>query len=87
MTTSAYIQSRRPSEVARDVERWRKRGCLTYVLRPVDGGGVLDLERLGAARYAAGLQAEVELEGDGSDRGDAASRWASSNRAKASGRS
>lgn len=73
-TTRAYIQARRPSEVACDVERWRKRGCLSFVLRQVDGGGVLDLERLGAARYAAGLQAGVELEGDASDLGDAASR-------------
>jgi hypothetical protein len=74
MTTSAYIQARRPSEVARDVERWSQRGCLSFVLRQVDGGGVLDLERLGAARYAAGLQADVELEGDALDLGDAASR-------------
>ena len=74
MRTRAYIQARRPSEVARDVESWRKRGCLLFVLRQVDGGGVLDLERLGAARYAAGLQAGVELEGDASDLGDAASR-------------
>jgi hypothetical protein len=72
--TSAYIQARRPSEVARDVERSRQRGCHSFVLRQVDGGGVLDLERLGAARYAAGLQADVELEGDASDFGDAASR-------------
>jgi hypothetical protein len=74
MTTRAYIQARRPSEVARDVERWRKRGCRSFVLRQVDSGGVLDLERLGAARYAAGLQAGVEFEGDTSDLGDAASR-------------
>jgi hypothetical protein len=74
MTTRVYIQARRPAEVACDVERWRTRGCLSFVLRQVDAGGVLDLERLGAARYAAGLQADVELEGDASDLGDAASR-------------
>lgn len=72
MTT--YITARRPSDVARDVERWCKRGCRSFVLRKVNGGGVLDLERLGAARYAAGLQAGVELEGEASDFGVAASR-------------
>jgi hypothetical protein len=70
----AYITARRPAEVARDVESWRKRGCMSFVLRQVGGGGLVDQERLGAARYAAGLQAEVELEGDGSDLSDAASR-------------
>ena len=70
----AYITSRRPADVARDIERWRERGCRSFVLRNVNGGGELDRERLGAARYAAGLQAEVELEGDVSDLGDAASR-------------
>jgi hypothetical protein len=69
----AYVTARTPAEVARDVERWRKRGCTSFVLRKVCAGQV-DLERLGAARYAAGLQAEVELEGDGSDLSDAASR-------------
>jgi hypothetical protein len=70
----AYITARRPSDVARDVERWRKRGCSSFVLRRINGGGVLDRERLGAARYAAGIQAELELEGDASDLSDAASR-------------
>ena len=70
----AYIAGRRPTEVAREVERWRQRGCRSFVLRRVDGGGLLDRERLGAAHYAAGLQAEVELEGDASDVRDAASR-------------
>jgi hypothetical protein len=70
----AYITARRPSDVARDVERWRKRGCSSFVLREIDGGGMLDRERLGAARYAAGRQVGVELEGDASDLSDAASR-------------
>ncbi|HXM73140.1 MAG TPA: hypothetical protein VN940_07940 [Candidatus Dormibacteraeota bacterium] len=60
--TAAYVTSRRPADVAREVERLRKAGCLRFVVRPLDGGGMLDLERLGAARYAAGIQAEVELE-------------------------
>jgi L-alanine-DL-glutamate epimerase-like enolase superfamily enzyme len=70
----AYITAGRPSDVALDVERWRKRGCTSFVLRKIDAGGMLDLERLGAARYAAGIQADVELEGDASDFSDAASR-------------
>lgn len=70
----AYITARRPAEVARDVESWRKRGCRSFVLRQINGGGLVDQERLGAARYAAGLQADVELEGEGSDLSDAASR-------------
>jgi L-alanine-DL-glutamate epimerase-like enolase superfamily enzyme len=70
----AYITAGRPSEVAVDIERWRKRGYTSFVLREIDGGGMLDLERLGAARYAAGIQADVELEGDASDFSDAASR-------------
>jgi L-alanine-DL-glutamate epimerase-like enolase superfamily enzyme len=60
---AACVASRRPADVAREVERLRKAGCTRFVVRPLDGGGMLDLERLGAARYAAGLQAGVELEG------------------------
>jgi hypothetical protein len=71
---TAYITARPPSDVARDVELWTKRGCRSFILRKMDGGGVLDMERLGAARYAAGLQADVELEGEASDVGVAASR-------------
>jgi hypothetical protein len=70
----AYITARRPADVARDVAGWRKRGCGSFVLRKAGGGRELDQERLGAARYAAGLQADVELEGDASDLSDAASR-------------
>ena len=70
----AYITARRPAEVARDVDSWRRRGCRSFVLRRIGSGGFVDQERLGAARYAAGLQAEVELEADASDLSDAASR-------------
>ena len=69
----AYITARRPADVALDVDSWRKRGCRSFVLRKA-GGAELDQERLGAARYAAGLHADVELEGDASDLSDAASR-------------
>lgn len=61
--TAAIVTARRPAAVAREVERLRKAGCVMFVLRRLDDGGMLDRERLGAARYAAGLQAEVELEG------------------------
>jgi hypothetical protein len=60
---TANVTSRRPTDVAREVERLRKAGCFVFILRQLDAGGMLDQERLGAARYAAGLQAEVELEG------------------------
>jgi L-alanine-DL-glutamate epimerase-like enolase superfamily enzyme len=62
----AYITASRPAEVAREVERLHKRGCRAFVLRSVNHGGDLDRERLGAARYAAGIQSQVELEGDAS---------------------
>lgn len=70
----AYIAARRPIDIARDVERLSKRGCRSFVLRRLNDGGLLDRERLGAARYAAGLHADVELEGDSLDFSDAASR-------------
>ncbi|HEY1421472.1 MAG TPA: hypothetical protein VGG90_12290 [Candidatus Dormibacteraeota bacterium] len=59
----AYIDARRPADVAREVETLLAGGCRRFILRRVAGGGFLDLERLGAGRYAAGLQATVELEG------------------------
>ena len=62
----AFIAARRPADVARDVEGQRQAGCTSFVLRRFDDGAMLDQERLGAARYAAGLQAEVELEGHSS---------------------
>jgi hypothetical protein len=60
--TSGYITSIHPEEVAREVDGKVKRGCRSFVLRPVAGGGMLDQERLGAARYAAGVHSGVELE-------------------------
>ncbi len=58
----AYIAAIQPQDVAREVERRLALGCRSFLLRPVARGGMLDRERLGAARYAAGLQAVVELE-------------------------
>jgi hypothetical protein len=62
--TPAYITARKPADIAREVERLCKAGCCTFVLRRLGGDGMLDSERLGAARYAAGLQVQVELEGE-----------------------
>jgi len=63
---TAYITAAYPQDVARQVEEQAAQGCRSFVLRPVAGSGMavqqLDQERLGAARYAAGLQAEVVLE-------------------------
>ena len=56
------ITTRRPEEVAREVERLASAGEKRFVIARVDHGGMLDLERVGAARYAAGLQSAVELE-------------------------
>ena len=67
--TSAYVTARRPADVAREVESLRSAGYSRFILRLLDGGSMLDQERLGAARYAAGLQAEVELEGQPSPDG------------------
>ena len=66
----AYITSRQPYDVAREVERWRERGCRSFVLRRVSDGGQIDQERMGAARYAAGIQSQVELEGASSGLGE-----------------
>ena len=59
---TAYVTAIHPEDVAREVERNIALGFTSFVLRPVAGGGMLDQERLGAARYAAGLHADVELE-------------------------
>ena len=58
------ITERRPVAVAREVERLAAEGHLRFELTTVDHGGMLDRERLGAARYAAGLQSKVELEAE-----------------------
>jgi hypothetical protein len=58
---AAVITAVRPADVAREVERMMKVGEREFVLEPVAHGGMLDQERLGAARYAAGRQAEVKL--------------------------
>jgi len=56
------VTAQRPVDVAREVERLVRQGHRVFTLSRVDRGGMLDLERLGAARYAAGLQSLVALE-------------------------
>ena len=56
------ISTRRPQDVAREIEQLAMQGERRFVLVSIDHGGMLDLERLGAARYAAGLQSCVVLE-------------------------
>jgi hypothetical protein len=69
----AHITARRPSDVAREVEVMLQDGCDRFIIRSLANGDMLDLERLGAARYAAGVQAEVELEGHASSGASTAS--------------
>ena len=59
---AVLIEARRPVDVAREVGRLVEAGHRAFMLRRVDRGGMLDLERLGAARYVAGLQSAVKLE-------------------------
>ena len=56
------ITARRPTDVAREVDRLVRAGHRRFAVARIDHGGMLDLERLGAARYAAGIQLTVELE-------------------------
>lgn len=58
------ITTGRPADVAREVEELFRRGERDFVVARIDHGGMLDKERLGAARYAAGLQSKVELEAE-----------------------
>lgn len=61
--TETLLTAARPADVAREVEAALLRGAVErFVLRAVAHGGMLDQERLGAARYAAARQAEVRLE-------------------------
>ena len=56
------ITARKPEDVAREVEHLAAGGEKLFVIARVDHGGMIDRERVGAARYAAGLQSAVELE-------------------------
>ena len=56
------VTARRPADVAREVERLVSAGHHSFALARVGHGGMLDMERLGAARYAAGFHSDVGLE-------------------------
>jgi L-alanine-DL-glutamate epimerase-like enolase superfamily enzyme len=58
------ISAVRPQDVALEVESLLRSGCTSFTLRSIDHGGMLDQERLGAARYAAGVQAGVRLDAE-----------------------
>jgi L-alanine-DL-glutamate epimerase-like enolase superfamily enzyme len=62
---SALINDRRPELVARQVERWAAAGFSCFKLKAANGGGVLDQERLGAARWAAGRAGRLRLDLNG----------------------
>lgn len=56
------VSAPRPAQVAWEVEKLVARGWHSFVITSIDHGGMLDLERLGAARYAAGLHSRVVLD-------------------------
>ena len=59
--SSGYITVIHPEHVAREVERQVKLGCRAFVLRAVAGGGMLDQERIGAARPAGEIARQIAL--------------------------
>jgi hypothetical protein len=61
---TVLVRARRPEEVAHEVERLAHAGIMSFLISRIDHGAMLDLERLGAARYAAGIQSEVALEAE-----------------------
>jgi hypothetical protein len=60
------ISARHPADVAIEVELGLKAGYRCFVLERAGSGQMLDQERLGAARYAAGVHSQVELAADDS---------------------
>lgn len=71
----ALVMATAPNLVAREIERKVAAGFSSFKLKAADGGGALDQERLGAARWAAGPHASLRLDFNGSlSAGDAAAR-------------
>lgn len=62
---TALIEDPRPAAVAEAVERLRAEGFTAFKLKAANGGGQVDLERLGAARWAAGPAADLRLDLNG----------------------
>lgn len=57
-----HVAARSPAAVAREVESGVTAGFRTFELRAEAGGGDFDLERLGAARWAAGPGVVLRLD-------------------------
>jgi L-alanine-DL-glutamate epimerase-like enolase superfamily enzyme len=62
---TALVEDLRPDAVARAVERLREGGFQVFKLKAANAGGQLDLERLGAARWAGGPNAGLRLDFNG----------------------
>jgi L-alanine-DL-glutamate epimerase-like enolase superfamily enzyme len=61
----ALILATSPGLVAREVERKAAAGFRSFKLKAVSGGGPLDQERLGAARWASGQHGRLRLDFNG----------------------
>jgi L-alanine-DL-glutamate epimerase-like enolase superfamily enzyme len=61
----ALVTAVKPSEVAAEVERFVAGGFTAVKLKAANAGGRVDQERLGAARWAAGPDAELRLDFNG----------------------
>jgi L-alanine-DL-glutamate epimerase-like enolase superfamily enzyme len=63
---NALVRATAPGDVAAEVERGAAAGFRAFKLKACNGGGPVDLERLGAARWAAGREADLRLDFNGS---------------------
>jgi O-succinylbenzoate synthase len=62
---NAIIGAVPPAAVAAEVEAWRARGFTTFKLKSANLGGAVDMERLGAARWAAGPGGRLRIDFNG----------------------
>jgi L-alanine-DL-glutamate epimerase-like enolase superfamily enzyme len=65
VTCSYLVPAERPAPVAAEVEAAVAEGFRVFKLKAANKGGVIDLERLGAAHWAAGPGAELRLDMNG----------------------
>jgi L-alanine-DL-glutamate epimerase-like enolase superfamily enzyme len=61
----ALLTAVKPSEVAAEIERFVAAGFTAVKLKAANGGGPVDQERVGAARWAAGHDVELRLDFNG----------------------
>lgn len=59
---NALVTERRPDQVAARIDALAAEGFRAFKLKPVDGGGPVDLARLGAARFAGGRSARLRID-------------------------